>query len=72
MPYVFVEMSELDSSDMVDELEKRGYQVSKGPTVKFELEGLDRIEHLASCGLIHDAKTEALALVGDAIRRRLN
>ncbi|CAN7315780.1 hypothetical protein [Acidovorax delafieldii] len=72
MPYVYVELSELESSDLVSELESRGYVVAKEETPIKTLYGLERIEHLALCGLVHDAQSEALALVGDAIGRRLN
>lgn len=72
MPYVYIELSELDSSDLVSELESRGYVVAKDQAPIRTLDGLDRIEHLALCGLVLDAKNEALALVGDAIGRRLN
>lgn len=74
MPYVCVQVdiSDIDSADMVKELETRGYTVSRAGGPVATLDGLDRIEHLALCGLMRDAQAEALSLVGDAIGRRLN
>lgn len=73
MPYVSVEVdiADFDSSDLMDELESRGYQVTKGTSVS-TLGDLDHVEHLALCGLLADAQQEALMLVGTAIGRPIH
>ena len=73
MPYVSVEidLDELDEDDLVQELESRGYCVSKTNGTK-ALDDLEHVEHLALCGLIADARNDALKLVGKAIGRQIH
>ena len=73
MPYVSVhiDLDEFDEDDLVQELESRGYRVSKTNDTK-ALGDLEYVEHLALCGLIADARNEALELVGKAIGRPLH
>ena len=73
MPYITVEahvdLDEFDDEDLVEELESRGYVCSKNA-----IEGLPDvayIEHLATCGLVAEARREALDLVSKTIGRRL-
>ena len=73
MPYVsaHIDFDEFDEDDLVQELESRGYRVSK--TNDTEAFGdLEHVEHLALCGLIADARNEALELVGKAIGRPIH
>ncbi len=69
MPYVSVhiDLDEFDDDELVEELESRGYACSKDAVTG--VEGLDRIEHLAVCGQLEIARTEALQLVSKAIGR---
>ena len=73
MPFVSVhiDFDEFDDDELVKELEIRGFRVSKAyePAT---LSGLEHIEHLAICGLIDDARNEALKLVGKAIGRPIH
>lgn len=73
MPYVSVHMDldEFDEDDLVQELESRGYRVSKTNDTE-ALGYFDHVEHLALCGLIADARNEALKLVGKAIGRPIH
>lgn len=73
MPYVSVhiDLDEFDEDDLVQELESRGYRVSKTNDTE-ALGDLDHVEHLALCGLISDARNEALELVGKAIGRPIH
>jgi hypothetical protein len=73
MPYVSVhiDFDEFDEDDLVQELESRGYRVSKTTDTE-ALGDLDHVEHLALCGLIADARNEALELVGKAIGRPIH
>ena len=73
MPYVSVriDLDEFDEDDLVQELESRGYRVSKTNDTK-ALGDLDHVEHLALCDLISDARNEALELVGKAIGRPIH
>lgn len=73
MPYVSVQMDldEFDEDDLVEELESRGYRVSKAND-QATLDDLEHVEHLALCGLISDARNEALELVGKAIGRPIH
>ena len=73
MPFVSVhiDFDELDDDELVKELEIRGYSVSKAHEPA-TLGDLEHIEHLAICGLIADARNEALKLVGKAIGRPIH
>lgn len=73
MPYasVHIDLDEFDEDDLVQELESRGYRVSKTNDTE-ALCDLDHVEHLALCGLIADARNEALELVGKAIGRPIH
>lgn len=75
MPYVSVQVEvdiiDFDSSDLQKELERRGYQVTKGSAIA-SLGDLEHVEHLALCGLLADAQQEALMLVGTAIGRPIH
>ena len=73
MPYVSVhiDLDEFDEDDLVQELESRGYRVSKTNDTE-ALGDLEHVEHLALCGLIADARNEALELVGKAIGRPIH
>lgn len=64
---VEVDLGDFDDDDLIDQLELRGYVVSKGVT----RHDFERVEHLATCGQIEAARAEALALVGEAIGRPL-
>lgn len=71
MPYVSVhiDFDDFDEDDLIEELESRGYTCSKNSVTG--VEGLDRIEHLAICGQLEVARTEALQLVSRAIGRSI-
>lgn len=73
MPYVSVhiDLDEFDDDELVEELEIRGYRVSKAHEPA-TLGDLEHVKHLASCGLIADARIEALELVGKAIGRPIH
>ena len=73
MPYVSacIDLDEFDEDDLVQELESRGYRVSKAHEPA-TLGDLEHVEHLALCGLIADAQNEALELVGKAIGRPIH
>lgn len=75
MPYIHVSVSdvidELDSEDLIEELVRRGYS-EPSKNIAAGLDGLDRIAHLAACGLVNDARTEALQMVGEAIGRPIH
>lgn len=86
MPYVEVHigievLDEFTHDDIADYLRKRGYYVSDSsmaphdhdanPENVFDPDELNHIETLAVCGQIDAARTEALALVGNAIGRAL-
>ena len=70
MPYVSVhiDLDEFDDDELVEELEIRGYRVSKAHEPE-TLGDLGHVEHLALCGLLADAQNEALELVEKAIGR---
>jgi hypothetical protein len=72
MPYVHVHIDpdDFDTDDLIEELESRGYTVSKNSGTE-ALGSLDHIEHLAICGQIEIARAEALQLVSKAIGRPL-
>lgn len=64
MPYMEVwvddpNLSDADEDDLIAEMERRGFCVSKG----LRVDGIGRIEHLTECGLFRDAATEALQLI---------
>ena len=73
MPYVSVhiDLDEFDDDDLVRELESRGYRVSKTNGTE-ALGDLEHVEHLALCGLIADARNEALEIVSKAIGRPIH
>ena len=73
MPYVSVDidLDEFDEDDLVQELESRGYRVSKTNGTE-ALGDLEHVKHLVLCGLIADARNEALELVGKAIGRPIH
>ena len=68
---VDIDLDEFDEDDLVQELESRGYRVSKTNGTE-ALGDLERVKHLALCGLIADARNEALELVGKAIGRPIH
>ena len=71
--YVEIDADEFDDDELVSELESRGYVVTKdGANSIGELGTLAHVEHLAICGLLQDARAEALSLVSKHIGRRLN
>lgn len=75
MPYVHVDidLDEFDTEDLIEELESRGYTCSKHKR-EADLGGLgdlEHIEHLAICGQLDVARTEALQLVSKAIGRTI-
>jgi len=57
--YVEVDLEDFDTDDLIEELEKRGYSVGSAG----ELSGMSRIDHLMDCGLMADAKAEALLMI---------
>ena len=73
MPFVSVhiDFDEFGEDELVEELETRGYRVSKAHEPA-TLGDLKHVEHLALCGLIADARNEALELVGKAIGRPIH
>ena len=70
MDYVTVEieLDDFDDSELIEELESRGYTCTSGKVAQLDI---DRIEHLAVCGQIEAARAEALELVSKAIERDL-
>lgn len=74
MPYVnvWIETDDLvdDIADeeLVEELEGRGYSCFKNQAISGDFA---IVEHLSVCGLIAEARAEALKIVGNAIGRRL-
>lgn len=62
MAYVRVEidLDEFDDDELVDELETRGYDCTKGEPKT--IDGMARVEHLAMCGLKADALTELISI----------
>ena len=73
MPFVSVhiDFDEFGEDELVEELEIRGYSVSKAQEPA-TLGDLEHIKQLALCGLIADARNEALELVGKAIGRPIH
>lgn len=73
MPYVSVhiDLDEFDDAELVRELESRGYRASKANDPA-TLGDLEHVEHLALCGLIADARNEALEIVSKAIGRPIH
>lgn len=71
MPYVSVhiDLDEFRDDDLIEELESRGYACIKNS--QGEIGDLNHVEHLAVCGQLEAARAEALALVSNAIGRRL-
>lgn len=67
---VNVDLDDFDTDDLIEELESRGYVVSKSAGVD-TLGDLDHVEHLVICGQASAARSEALELVGKAIGRAL-
>lgn len=74
MPYVnvWIETDDL-FNDMTDEeiigaLESRGYSCFKNSATSGDFA---IVEHLSVCGLIDEARSEALKIVGSVIGRRL-
>jgi hypothetical protein len=72
MPYVSVhiDLDDFAEDDLVEELESRGYTVSKNSGTE-ALGSLDHVEHLAICGQLEIARAEALQLVSKAIGRTI-
>ena len=68
---VHVDMDEFSESELIKELESRGYSCVKTGSPEFldpeQIIDFDRIEHLAICGQKDAARTELLAAVGSAI-----
>jgi hypothetical protein len=81
MPYVHVHinLNDFDVDDLIEELKDRGYVVTEQVTGLSHLNleeqasvmDFNHIEHLAICGQLDAARSEALELVGQAIGRRL-
>lgn len=73
MPYVLihVDFDDFDDDDLKEELESRGYTVSKHGISTNSLGDLGHVEHLMMCGQVNAAKAEALAMVSKAIGRTL-
>lgn len=69
---VDVELSEIDDDALIDELEDRGYAVvtKQGDGVLRSID-IERIEHLATCGLLAEARAELIELASLAIGRPL-
>lgn len=74
MAYVEVEIDieDFDTTDLIDELETRGYSCVKTGADKESLEAfktidLDRIEHLSLCGQTAAARLELFSMVHVAI-----
>lgn len=65
---VDVDLDDYEDDDLIEEIERRGYAVTK---MAAGLADLDHVEHLVICGQLDAAKAEALQLVGKAIGRRL-
>lgn len=84
MPSVYIPTSDLlealSDIDLREELISRGYLVSakksrdSTPTAPHPATGLDfdHVAHLAECGLVAEARTEALSVVGEFIGRRIH
>ena len=68
---VHIDFDEFGEDELVEELETRDYRVSKAHEPA-TLGDLKHVEHLALCGLIADARNEALELVGKAIGRPIH
>jgi len=76
-----VSLDEFGDTDIANYLRNRGYFVSATSSAPHDQDGdpenvlnpadLDHVEHLALCGQIDAARFEALALVSNAIGRRL-
>lgn len=73
MPHVsvHVDLDDFDDSDLKGELERRGFLVEKDAGLSTTGD-LGRVEHLASCGFLADARQKALQLVGLAIGRAIH
>ena len=69
--YVDVDLDDFDAEELIDELESRGYSVTKDAISIDTLGSFSHVQHLADCGLIQDARTEAIGLIESAIGRRL-
>ena len=69
--YVDVDLDDFDDDSLVDELENRGYIVTKGAKVEDAkvVEAFDIVEHLAVCGLRDAAREEAVRIASKAIGR---
>lgn len=74
MPYVSVsvDLEDFDTSDLIDELEARGYKAHEAGEAAVAAEDLDYVQHLALCGLIPKARQEALKVVSTAIGRAIH
>lgn len=73
--HIDVDLDEFDSDDLKRELESRGYSVTKKgePGLPFEaMTDLEHVRHLAQCGLVNDARLEALQMLSRHIGHRLN
>lgn len=75
MPYVNVwidndeVIEESDDDDLIEALNSRGYSCYKdGSAGNGEYSS---VEHLMDCGMVNEAKAEALLIVGRAIGRSL-
>ena len=71
MPYVSVwvddvELDEFDDTELIEELEKRGYSCVKGAT---SIDGIELISHLLDCGLVAYARDEALRMLEQQVGR---
>lgn len=72
MPYVsvHVDLDDFDDEDLQQELESRGYLVTKDKGLS-RAGDIEYVEHLAACGLVDAAREEALKLVGQVIGRAI-
>ena len=73
MPFITVDvdLDEFSDNELKRELESRGFTVIEDGESTPMPDNLSRVQHLADCGLIADARTEALTLVSKAIGRSL-
>jgi hypothetical protein len=66
-----VDLDDFDTDELIEELESRGYNVSKGAVAAASDvgESFDMVEHFAVCGLPDAAREEAIRIASKAIGR---